>query len=878
MKEKTIINFIAHTHWDREWYFTINDAALLSTWNFEKIVDTLENNPNFPSFLLDGQTSIIEDAIELKPELKNRISKLVKERRIFIGPWYTQTDSFYVDGESFIRNLYFGTMFAKEFGHSMQLGYLPDTFGHNVQTPQLYKGFGLNTALFWRGRNKKEIFDTYFNWRGIDGSEVLTLNLIQGYSLASGIKNDKQEWDEKIIPLINKLDNDTKFKNIIMPSGGDQVLIDPKLPNTIKKLGDYLGDGYETKITNYEDFIVALRNEIGDISKLQIWENELRFPEVARIHRTIGSSRYDLKKLSFILEHKLINILEPLTIFIKKKINPFLINKEVEKISWKLLLSGHSHDSLGACNTDITNENVLNRFKKAENLVDGLINLFKKIIGKNIYRIYNTDLVLYNFDIVQKENICQEIVLFSNTKNIEVYDGDEKVEFTKTNIEKIGINGARKVILTSKGDVEKKIPPYYKITGYITTTIKPFGIKVLKTREVEKSVLISSTKNDSIENSKLKLTIQNSEINILDKKNQRLYKKFISLENMANDGDSYDYSPIKNDIPIETIEITKLETKSLSDDIKEIKFKATMKVPLKLIERRKRSEKLVSQDFEFVIHLIENKLRINIKTINLAKDHRFRLKFNTSKHNLNKIVTDVQFGFLERKFIPIPTDWKEWMVERPDNYYPIINTFYTKNENSTIVVNTKGMKEIEIKENNDIYLILYKSDGWLGKNDLELRPNRASGINNVLVPTPDAQLYLRNLEFDLEISFNNKDINENNITDIKNNFITKFDYYQNQNIDVFKDRLERFQLPINDYNIEKDFTLFNFGKELKLVSSYISYKDNSTILRFLNINEIEVNISEYFKNHNIEFINFAEEQIEVEDTLPKYRLITVKLK
>lgn len=874
MKNKKIVNFVAHTHWDREWYFSINDAALLSTWNFERVVEVLEKNPNFPSFCLDGQTSIIEDAIELKPELKNKITKLVKEKRIFLGPWHTQTDSFYVDGESYIRNIYFGSMLAKEFGHSMKLGYLPDTFGHNIQTPQIFKGFNIDTILFWRGRNPKEIKDTYFKWVGLDGSKVLAMNILHGYSPTSGIKLDKKEWDNKTIPIIKNLKNDTKYNNLLLPSGGDQVLIDENLPNVVKGLDKYLGDDYEVKLTNYESFVQELKKEIGDLNNLEIWNDELRYPVKARVHRTIGSSRYDLKKKSFELEHKLVNILEPLSIIIKEKVDQKLINQELIKKAWKLLLDGHAHDSLGACNTDITNENVLNRFKRAENLIDGTINLFKKTIGINIKNKFNKDLVLYNFDTKNVNNEYREIVLFSSTKNIKVFDDKKEVFLVVKNIERIGAKGAREVILTPKGDIEKDIPPYYKITALVKVSIPSFGYKSFIVKEIKEEKIIESN-NNIIENNDIKIELVDNKINILNKKINKIYNEFISLENVANDGDSYDFSPLKNDQPIQEWELTNLVSKKITDSISEIKFSTKVIIPFELIDRKKRSSKKVEQVFNFIIFINDSNIKVNIKTTNIAKDHRFRVKFNHMLKSKDKIFTDVPFGYYERKFIPIPDDWKKWMVEKPVNYYPIINTFYTKSDDDVVLINTKGIKEIEIKENKDIYLTLYKSDGWLGKNDLELRPNRASGINNVLVPTPDAQLFYKDLEFDFEVNFCKKDINEYEINKIKKLYITKFDYYQTQNLDIFKDRLERFQLHIDSYDLDQELSLYKVDN-LTLVSSYISHKDNSNIFRFVNYKDEIIDNKNVMKKYQKEDINFGEEKTQHKE-INKYKLVTYKI-
>ena len=71
--------------------------------------------------------------------------------RLIIGPWYTQTDEMVVGGESITRNLLYGLKDCEEFGDSMMIGYLPDSFGQSAQMPQILNGFGINRSIFWRG-------------------------------------------------------------------------------------------------------------------------------------------------------------------------------------------------------------------------------------------------------------------------------------------------------------------------------------------------------------------------------------------------------------------------------------------------------------------------------------------------------------------------------------------------------------------------------------------------------------------------------------------------------------------------------------------------------------------------------------------------------
>lgn len=875
--EKTLnkkkINIVAHTHWDREWYFSQDDSKLLSVYNFEYVLDTLENNKDFTSFCLDGQTSIIEDYLEFKPENKQRIINLVKNNKLEIGPWYTQTDSFYVQGESYLRNLYFGIKFSNELGGVMNIGYLPDTFGHNIQTPEIMKGFGLNSILFWRGYDKNKFKHPYFNWKSLSGEEILAVNLTYGYGAAKWLSNSQKEWDEKTIPMIGNIAKQVgEYKNILLPSGGDQVLINNNLPKTIEELNKY-SKKYEFKLSSYQGFINELKKEIKHNDNLEKFQGEFRDPMTARVHQTIGSSRYDIKRLSSILEHKIINILEPLSIFIFEKVDKSLINFPAIEKAWKLLLDGHAHDSLGACNTDITNDNIMNRFKKSENIIDGLINIFKKTIGKNIFNQHGNELVLYNFE-TKNRNISKEISIFTKWENFEIIDTNNK-EIDYELIEIIKHSGGRKILVTPEGEKEVEIDPYNEFKIIINLKLESFGYNSYEIVETDKQAIIPNlTTENTISNDYFEISISNEKINLINKKYNNKIEDFIKIEDVANDGDSYDFSPIKKDTPITKMNIISSKARTISEQIKELLVEFTMELPYELLNRTSRSKAKKTQNFIISIQLNNDKINFKLTTINVVKDHRIRLIIDSGT-NKQELITGTQFGYINRRKEKFPLNWKEIMVEKPLNYYPIVNSLYFESD-YLFNLTSMSLKEIEILGNGKIGLTLYKSDGFLGKNNLEFRPNRASGINNIAVLTPDAQLINNELEFEFQIRVQElTDNNQLQAEENKNLYISKFDYYQYQSLNVSTNRLERFEIPIKKYLIEPRASILG-ETDLNLVASYLSFYDKKIIMRFLNLKNNSIKTSEYEKQLNGKHVNFNEKKLK-ERVVNKYGLFTIKI-
>ena len=167
--------FVVHTHWDREWYQPFQQMRARLVTMADRMIALVESG-EVPSFHFDGQTVVLDDYLEVRPEMARRLKALIRAGKIQVGPWYVLADSFLVSGESLIRNLEIGRAAARKFGGPLELGYLPDQFGHCAQLPQILAGFGFRTAVLWRGVDAS-VARNRFVWEAPDGSSVLTAYL-----------------------------------------------------------------------------------------------------------------------------------------------------------------------------------------------------------------------------------------------------------------------------------------------------------------------------------------------------------------------------------------------------------------------------------------------------------------------------------------------------------------------------------------------------------------------------------------------------------------------------------------------------------------------------------------------------------------------------
>src|SRR5699024_11819850 len=97
-----------------------------------QLIETLENDPDYKSFHLDGQTIILDDYLQVRPQMREKVQQLIDDGRIYVGPWYILQDEFLTSSEGNIRNLQYGMKDAKQWGNVSKVGYFPDSFGNKI--------------------------------------------------------------------------------------------------------------------------------------------------------------------------------------------------------------------------------------------------------------------------------------------------------------------------------------------------------------------------------------------------------------------------------------------------------------------------------------------------------------------------------------------------------------------------------------------------------------------------------------------------------------------------------------------------------------------------------------------------------------------------
>ncbi|WBL14764.1 glycoside hydrolase family 38 C-terminal domain-containing protein [Sutcliffiella sp. NC1] len=844
MTKSKKVYVVPHSHWDREWYFTIEDSNVLLVENLDHLINVLENDPDYHGYVYDAQMSVIEEYLKIRPEQRERLQTLVAAKRIFVGPWYTQTDSLLVNKESIIRNLLYGTRMAEEMGHSLNNGYLPDIFGQNMYLPSIFEGFGIDYSILQRGIFTDQLNgDLNFIWKSPDGKQVKANNIYFGYGPGKFLSADDEYHTDRLVPLLDKLaDMNESTDHLLLPAGGDQVLVRDHFPTTVKQLNEK-DEKYEYILSDYETFMKE--TWAADGAKFDnVIEGELIASQKSRIHNTIRSQRYDLKKLNYEVENKLLYVLEPLA-GIGKALGLSYPQTWLDSM-WKMLFDVHAHDSIGGCNSDDTNRDIIVRLEKVDRIANGLINIVKKQVTKaianglgqeNISVILNTNSKPFS-GLVEK-------VLFTKQTTFDLKDvNGAPIPFELMNQEYI--SGGKQIVVTADGEKEVEVPGYYRsVIQARMVEVPAMGYTTLLVQEEETVVSkLTATQDTFIENELYRLSINGSNVVLENKQTKQTLENFIRFENVADAGDSYDFSPLKGDEPIyfNEAEVTKVEKGSFGQ-VLTVRYTTELPVAMNEEETVRSIEKAVfTVVTTFTLNAGEELLKIQHEIDNTCKDHRIRVLLSTGMKDVQHSYADQAFSVIERPVVnPYLEGWKEnGFAEAPVSIYPLENFVALSDKKATFATITKGIKEYEVlPDTNELALTLFRSVGFLGRDNLEWRPGRASGINNKVVYTPDAQLQ-QTMTFEYAIVWAGEELNVTKLFQQTDLFRTHYATYQNQALNTFEERLERFELPLPIEKLPTSFSLFSINNEQVFLSTCKqSYEKDGLIVRLFNPTEVE---------------------------------------
>ena len=76
------VYIVSHSHWDREWYLPFEQHRMRLVQLIDDLLELFETDPDFDSFHLDGQTIILDDYLEVKPQNEWKLKKYIQEGKL----------------------------------------------------------------------------------------------------------------------------------------------------------------------------------------------------------------------------------------------------------------------------------------------------------------------------------------------------------------------------------------------------------------------------------------------------------------------------------------------------------------------------------------------------------------------------------------------------------------------------------------------------------------------------------------------------------------------------------------------------------------------------------------------------------------------------
>ena len=378
--KKTII--VPHTHWDREWYLPFQRFRHMLVNLVDDLLDILTKQDY--RFMLDGQTVVLEDYFEIRSERKEELLQRIRDGKIAVGPWYLLPDQWLVGGESLIRNIEYSHDLAAEFNiPQMQIGYLPDMFGHSSAIPQMLSNLtNFKATVLWRGV-PPDIITVPFTWKSHPSStaSIPAVYLPGGYGNASRFVEEYKDFVEMVDNGISELEPFSPLPVYLLMNGSDHLFPQAFVQENVDRMKE---EGIDISLGSLNDYVEHLEKAIIKSDYMPpTYIGEFRSPARAPLLQDTYSARMWIKLWNQRVEDILVRQAEPISTYLWLSLGHDYPTSYL-KTAWKWLLRNHPHDSICGCSVDSTHEEMKARFSWAESIGESLVQNAVKTIEEGV--------------------------------------------------------------------------------------------------------------------------------------------------------------------------------------------------------------------------------------------------------------------------------------------------------------------------------------------------------------------------------------------------------------------------------------------------------------------------------------------------------------
>lgn len=165
-----------NSHIDAAWLWPVSETQDVVRRTFTTALQLMNEYPGyvFTQSAAAYNAWIAEKYSAVNDQIKKRIAE---GRWEVVGGMWVEPDLNMPEGEAQARSILLGKrFFQKQYGVDVRVGWNPDSFGYNWQTPQIYKKSGIDyfvtQKMIWNDTNKLPF--KLFWWESPDGSKVLS--------------------------------------------------------------------------------------------------------------------------------------------------------------------------------------------------------------------------------------------------------------------------------------------------------------------------------------------------------------------------------------------------------------------------------------------------------------------------------------------------------------------------------------------------------------------------------------------------------------------------------------------------------------------------------------------------------------------------------
>ncbi len=715
---------VAHTHWDREWYQPFQGFRRRLVHMMDDLVETMEADSAYKYFFFDGQTIVLEDYLEVRPQQSERLSALIQAGRIEIGPWYVMPDEFLVSGESLVRNFLYGFRSARSFGvEPTRVGYVCDIFGHCSQFPQILRKLGIPYAVASRGFVDNSV-PAELEWEAPDGSRVLTAKLdsersYSDFYFAVRWPFDDREYDPAELEARTRghLAHKDGFQSAdvyLLLEGVDHIEVEPKLPWILATLNERIPE-VELVHGRMTDYFRRLE-EAAAASSLPVVYGEQIEPGRRGVNNqvlaNVWSSRVDLKRRNHACQVLLESWAEPLSVYAAWCGKPF--PQGFLRVAWRTLLQNHPHDSICGCSISQVHRDMHYRFDQVE------------LLGEEMVR----EAERFFVDTMDSEQLPgdRRVTVFSLTdaseERVHVFElafgDDERVE----NILLYDEAGTAipYQILDSRRWIEKYHRPRRLIQflplrlvrvaarvaipshGYRTFGYEARPVPPLRHGQYTHETFVPPVRYPgshvtgpaSMENDRLRVNVnRNGTLRVEEKDSGAVFDGLLMLEDRGEIGDGWNYRrPEKDAIHTSADVAANVSVEHDGPLVTTLRISLELRVPRSIDESgRARSDALVPLPVEHRVRMTAGSSCLEVTTVvdNRVTDHILKVLFPSAR-NTDRFVTNTPFDLVSRSFArPDRSDY----VEPDAGVSPSQGFMCVEDEHAALAAFTRGLYEYE---------------------------------------------------------------------------------------------------------------------------------------------------------------------------------------